>query len=430
MLTPTPEQLDYQAEVRRLLTRSWPLASSRGALEDGRPFDPAAWSALTGLGATGLLVPAAFGGAGAGAAEAALVSEELGRVLLPVPYVSGAVTAARLLSLLSPDPARDRYLAGIASGATIATVAFLDDAGRWSPDRVAVRAEPAGAGSSEAGLAGAEPGGAGSSGAESSGVGPAEAGPGAGGLAGEQDWLLSGTVPFVADAGGADLVLVIGRTPAGLGVFAVEDTAALRPRQLSCLDPSQPLSRLPLDAVPARRLPAAAEVEVIMADVVATTIACLTASAVGGAERCLELSVEYAKTRVQFGKPIGSHQAIKHRCADMFAAVQSARSAVHHLLGRLDAETGPDKAGPDETGPDEETALAVSIAKAYCSDAFVRCARDTVQIHGGIGFTWEHDAHRYLRRAMAHAQLLGDATYHRQLIAKHLGVARTEAPPA
>jgi alkylation response protein AidB-like acyl-CoA dehydrogenase len=411
VLTPTSEQLEYQGEVRRLLTRSWPLARSREVIASGRPFDPAAWSALTDLGATGLLVPAALDGAGAGAAEAALVSEELGRVLLPAPYVSCAVTAARLLSLLGPDPARDRYLAGIASGATIATVAFLDDVGRWSPDRVEARAEPAEAGPSEAGPPQAGPFEAGAIEAR-----PSEAASG-------QDWLLSGTVPFVADVGAAGLVLVIARAPDGLGVFAVEDTAALCARPLSCLDPSQPLSRLPLDAVPARRLPAMADVAVIMADVVAATIACLTASAVGSAERCLELSVEYAKTRVQFGKPIGAHQAIKHRCADMFAAVQSARSAVYHLLGQLDVETGP-----DGTSPDEETALAVSIAKAHCSDALIRCARDTVQIHGGIGFTWEHDAHWYLRRAMAHAQLLGDATYHRQLIARHLGVAREEAP--
>ncbi len=380
MLTPSPELLDYQAEVRRLLARSWPLAHSRERLDHGQVGDPAAWSALAGLGATGLLVPANLGGAGAGVTEAALVSEELGRVLLPVPYLSAAVTAARLLAGLGPGPARDGYLARIAAGGT-ATVAFLDDAGRWSPDRVAVRAEPAGAGR----------------------------------------WRLSGTAPFVADAGAADFVLVIARAPDGLGVFVVEDATALDARPLACLDLSQPVSRLGFDEVTASRLTDAADVTALMADVTAATLACLTASAVGSAERCLELSTGYAKTRVQFGRTIGSYQAIKHRCADMFTLVQSARSAVYHLLGLLDAGGGQGVGAG-------EIALAASVAKAHCAEAFLRCARDTVQIHGGIGFTWEHDAHWYLRRAMAHAHLLGDAAYHRQLIARHLGVVRKEAP--
>jgi len=375
MLTPTAELLEYQAEVRRLLARSWPLARSRDRLENGSPFDPAAWSALTDLGAVGLLVPVGLGGAGAGAAEAALVSEELGRALLPVPYLSTAVTAARLLSLLRPSPARDRHLAGIASGTTIATVAFLDDRGHWPADRIAVHAEPAGA-----------------------------------------DWALSGTAPYVADADEANLILVIAKAPDGLGVFAVADATTPQRRRLACLDLTQPASRLSFDAVPALRLPAGGDVGAVMADVVNTTIGCLTASAVGSAERCLEMSVEYAKVRVQFGRPIGSYQAIKHRCADMFCAVQSARSAVYDLLGQLSSAAAP-----------EETALAASIAKAYCSDAFVRCARDTLQVHGGVGFTWEHDTHLYLRRAMTHAHLLGDAIYHRQQIARHLGVLRKDA---
>jgi alkylation response protein AidB-like acyl-CoA dehydrogenase len=391
MLTPSAELAEYQAEVRRLLARSWPLSRSRDALENGRPLDPAAWSALTGLGAVGLLVPGEFGGGGAGAAEAALVCEELGRVLLPVPYASTAVTAARLLSLLSPGPARDRYLAGIASGTTIATVAFLDDSGRWPADRIAVQAEPPDA--------------------EATGADPAPAATGGPG------WALYGTAPYVADAAQADLILVVAKAPDGLGVFAVADASAPEHRQLACLDLGQPASRLSFEAVPALRLPVAGDLAAVMADVVATTIACLTASAVGGAERCLEMSAQYAKARVQFGRPIGAYQAIKHRCADMFAAVQSARSAVYHLLGQLGSGAGP-----------EETALAASIAKAYCSDAYVRCARDTLQIHGGIGFTWEHDTHLYLRRAMTHAHLLGDATYHRQQIARHLGVLRKEAP--
>jgi alkylation response protein AidB-like acyl-CoA dehydrogenase len=411
MLNPTEEQLSFQAEVRRFLRRSWPLSVSRTALEAGQAYDPAAWSQLAGLGALGLLVPDRHGGAGAGAGvtEAAFVSEELGRVLLPVPYLSSAVISARLLSLLAgaahagdtltgdtlTGEAVSGYLGGIASGATVATTAFLDAHGRWSPDAVAVRAEPA---AGPAGEPGAEP---------AAGPGGPE-GPG---------WRLSGTAPFVADAESAGLILVLAAAPDGLGIFAVENAAgspgpAVQP--LECLDTTQPLSRVRFDAVPAARLGPAADATAVMADVVDAATACAAAAALGAAERCLAMSVGYAKTRVQFGRTIGSYQAIKHLCADMFGAVQSARSAVHNLLYVLDHGAGPGT--PD-------AALAVSIAKACCSDVLVACAQNSIQIHGGIGFTWEHEAHYYLRRAMAHAYLLGDAAYHRQRVAHLIGAS-------
>jgi alkylation response protein AidB-like acyl-CoA dehydrogenase len=366
MLNPTDEQLAYKAEVRRYLERSCPLSRTRARLEGPPDHDPDAWAGLARLGAPGLLVPAEFGGAGAGITEAAFVSEELGRVLLPSPYLSSAVLAARLLVLLGDKEANAAHLPGIASGDTVATVAFLDEHGRWDPSHVPVRARRTGDG-----------------------------------------WRLDGTVPFVTDATAA-LLLVPAVTADGLGVFAV-DGAHAHTEPLDNLDLTQPLARVGLRDAPGKEIRAAGDPRDAMAETVRAALACVTAAQLGGAERCLEMTVEYAKTRVQFGRPIGAYQAIKHKCAEMYTRVQSARSAVHHLLDAL------------ETGS-PEAAEAAHLAKAYCSQACFACASDAIQVHGGIGFTWEHDAHLYFKRAKASAQLLGDSTHHRAQLARRLAL--------
>ncbi|TDV56529.1 acyl-CoA dehydrogenase family protein [Actinophytocola oryzae] len=358
MLEPTDEQLAFKAEVRRYLERAWPTTVSRVAVEGGPPFDTTAWAGLARMGATGLLVPAEYGGAGASVVEAAFVCEELGRLVVAAPYLSSAVLAARLLTGLGGEVA-ERYLPGIADGTTVATVAFLDDHGRWNPDGLGVHAE---------------------------------------------NGRLTGRVAYVTDLPSADLVLVVAPGRDGLGVYPVApDAPGVTVGTLDCLDRTQPVGALRLDDVVVEG--AAIEAEVV-AEVVGVAIACLAASQVGGAERCLDLSVSYATQRVQFGRIIGSYQAIKHRCADMLARVESARSAAHHLI--------------DAVATGEDVPVAASLAKAFCSDAYVACAGDLVQIHGGIGFTWEHDAHLYLKRAKASAHLFGDPTHHRDLLARHL----------
>jgi alkylation response protein AidB-like acyl-CoA dehydrogenase len=276
------------------------------------------------------------------------------------------VLAARLLVLLGDATANAAHLPGIASGDTVATVAFLDEHGRWDPSHVAVQAQRTG-----------------------------------------DDWRLDGAVPFVTDATAA-LLLVPAATPDGLRVFAV-DGAHAHAEPLDNLDLTQPLARVELRDAPATEICAAVPVEAAMQDTVRAAIACVTAAQLGGAERCLEMTVEYARTRVQFGRPIGAYQAIKHKCADMYTRVQSARSAVHHLLDAL------------ETGA-PEAAEAAHLAKAYCSQAYFACTSDTIQVHGGIGFTWEHDAHLYFKRAKASAHLLGDATHHRAQLARSLAL--------
>jgi alkylation response protein AidB-like acyl-CoA dehydrogenase len=374
MLEPTGEQLAFQAEVRRYLERAWPTTVSRRAVEGGSPFDATAWAGLAAMGAVGLLVPGDCGGADATIVEAALVSEELGRQVVAAPYLSTAVLAPRLLVGLGDERAMARHLPGIADGGTIATVAFLDRDGRWDPEHV--------------GLAAIEEDGG---------------------------WRLRGRVPYVTDLLAADLILVVATTPDGLGVFAVPaDTTGVRRIPLDCLDRTQPIGALRLDVIATRVAPGLDRDEIVrvLDGVHAAGLACLTASQVGGAERCLDLAARYARQRVQFGRIIGSYQAIKHTLADMLSRVESARSAAHHLVDAV-------------ANGSADLPIALSLAASYCSDAYVRSAGDLIQIHGGIGFTWEHDAHLYFRRAKAAAHLLGDPVHHRELLAQLLLDRRT-----
>ncbi|MER7967430.1 acyl-CoA dehydrogenase family protein [Streptomyces sp. NPDC096080] len=368
MLTPHEEQLSFRTEVRRYLSRSWPIEISRRSLEDGSPFDREAWAGLCRMGAAGILVPERYGGAGAGVTEAAFVSEELGRLVVAAPYLSSAVTAAVLLTGLAEggdEFARDR-LPSVAEGTTIATVAWLDNTGLWNPDGISVEARTT-----------------------------------------DTAWTLDGEVRFVTDLGTADLVLVVAGTPDGLAVFALSTEGSAGRLPLVCLDPTQPVGRLRLSGAPAIRLaPGLPRDEVLrlLNRTAAVSAACLCAMQLGGAEQCLDMTVEYALQRTQFGRRIGSFQAVKHRCADMLARAESARSVTHHLVSALESDA-----------PDLE--VAVSLAKSFCADAFNACASDALQIHGGIGFTWEHDIHLYLRRARATAHLHGDATHHRGQLA-------------
>ncbi|MGB3441925.1 MAG: acyl-CoA dehydrogenase family protein [Actinophytocola sp.] len=360
MLEPTGEQLVFKAEVRRYLERAWPTTVTRIAVDGGPPFDTTAWSGLAAMGATGLMVPAEYGGAGASVVEAAFVCEELGRLVVAAPYLSSSVLAALLLTGLADDDVKARYLPGIADGSTVATVAFLDDRGRWHPDRIGVR---------------------------------------------EEHGRLTGRVAYVTDLPAADLVLVVAAGPDGQRVHPIaQDAPGVTVEPLDCLDRTQPIGALSLADVASTGAPVDTDV---LDHMVACALACLAASQVGGAERCLDLAAGYATQRVQFGRVIGSYQAIKHRCADMLARVESARSAAHHLVDAVATHA-------------KDVAVAASLATAFCSDAYVACAGDLIQVHGGIGFTWEHDAHLYLKRAKASAHLLGDPAHHRDLLARHL----------
>ncbi|MCW2548868.1 MAG: acyl-CoA dehydrogenase protein [Mycobacterium sp.] len=337
-------------EVRRLMVT-----------DDG--FDPATWGRLSAeLGVTGLAIPEQYGGSGYGFVEVGVVLEEAGRSLLPAPYFSTVVLATTLLLSLDDPDAQEEFLPKIADGSLRATVAF--------PRRGTV-------------------------------------------IHGERttgSWRLSGEAAFVMDGHTAELLLVIAETPTGPRIFAIDEGVRGLDRTLqSTMDLTRKLAALQFHGVPARLL---GDQETAAPNIEHTRLvaaAGLAAEQVGGAQRVLEMGVEYSKERYQFGRAIGSFQAIKHRLADMLVQVESARSAAYAALWSA-AQESPD------------FAVAAALAKAFCSDAYVFCAGENIQVHGGIGFTWEHPAHLYFKRAKSSALMFGDPADHRQLIARQLGI--------
>jgi len=330
-------------------------------------FDIATWSALASqLGIQGLAIPEEFGGTGASAAELAVVFEEAGRALLCGPLLTTVALAATLLAKSGDTAAQRRYLPGIAAGEVVATVAVTEDDGMWAPTGVRTTAVQSG-----------------------------------------QGWTLSGVKSFVPDGAAAQLILVAARTADGIGVFAVDGTAAGLARQpLPALDQTRPLARLELDDAPATRIAGADWTLVRRALDHATAL--LAAEQVGVAARLLEMSVEYVKVRRQFGRPIGSFQAVKHKCADMLVLVEKARAAAYHAI----------EAAAEDSA---ELPIAAALAGAYCGPATTAVANSAIQVHGGIGFTWEHPVHLYLKRAKGSERLLGGPHRHRAVIAELTG---------
>ena len=361
---------ELRRSVRRFLADKAPAGEARRWMETSQGYDPAVWrQAARQLGLPAIAIPEEYGGAGFTFVEQAIVLEEMGRCLYGGPYLASAVLATQALLASSDEKAKHHHLPGIASGATIATLAFAEDGGTW--DGTAT------------------------------------------GLAARQDrggWLLDGHKNFVIDGGAADLLLVIGRTGAGLSMFAADGTAAgLRRTVLPTLDQTRKLALLEFDHVPAGLVGAEGEAAAILDTTLDIAALALAAEQLGGAQVALDAAVGYAKARHQFGRPIGSFQAIKHRCADLLVEVESTRSAVAY--GAWAAAEGS-----------AEVPVVASLAQAYASEAFFHAAAANVQIHGGIGFTWEHDAHLYLKRAKSSELLLGDAAYHRERLAARIGI--------
>ncbi|MEU3416704.1 acyl-CoA dehydrogenase family protein [Streptomyces sp. NPDC006658] len=357
--------------VRRFLAEKSPETEVRRLMEEPEGFDRAVWRQMAEqLELMALTVPGKYGGAGYSYAELSVVLDEMGRALLCAPYFATVALAANLL-LASPDEsARADYLPGIASGRTIATVALAERQGLWSESGIALEATGTPDGS----------------------------------------WRLSGEKHYVLDGHVADLVLVAARTRAGISLFAVEkDAAGLAAVPVAALDPTRRLARLSFDRVRARPVGADGEGWPAVARMLDLAAVALAAEQVGGAQRVLEMAVGYAGLRVQFGRPIGSFQAIKHKCADMLLQVESARAAAYH-------------AGWAVAEDDDEVPVLASLAKACCSEAYFHAAAENIQIHGGIGYTWEHPAHLYFRRAKSSELLFGDAAHHRELLARRIGV--------
>jgi alkylation response protein AidB-like acyl-CoA dehydrogenase len=372
------EQEQLRATARAFLAQASSSPQVRAAMDSELGWDPAVWRRVAGeLGWTAVIVPEAYGGLGLGQVEMAVLMEEMGAALLCAPFFSTVCLAANALVAGGSEAQKRELLARIAAGEVTATVAWTEANGRWDAEAVAAVARREGAG-----------------------------------------FVLSGRKAFVVDGHSADLLLVAARREGtsgedGVSLFALPgDAAGLERRAVGTMDRTRRLAEVALDGV---RAPASALLGEegrgwpILRKTLSLAAVALAAEQTGGAQRCLDMAVDYAKQRVQFGRPIGSFQAIKHKCANMLVQVESARSAAYFAACTA-AEDG------------EELPLAASLAKAYCSDAYFRCAAENVQIHGGIGFTWEHDAHLYLKRAKSSETLLGDASHHRELVARGIGL--------
>jgi len=364
------EQEELRRTVRSFLEDKSPSAEVRRLMETTEGYDPAVWSQMANqLGLQGLAIPEEFGGSGFTYVELVVVLEEMGRALLCAPYFSTVALAANTILHSGDDAAKKELLPGIASGETIATLAFTEDNGRWDAEGITMAASKSGDG-----------------------------------------YTLDGHKMFVIDGHTANLILVAAKTGQGISLFSIDaDASGLTRTPLTTMDQTRKQARLEFSGVPAKLIGPEGKGWDTLSRVLDLAAVALAAEQVGGAQKCLEMSVEYAKVRVQFGRPIGSFQAIKHKCADMLLEVESAKSAAYYA-GWAAAELN------------DELPVVASLAKAYCSDAYFHAAAENIQIHGGIGFTWEHDAHLYFKRAKSSELLLGDPTYHRELLAQRIGI--------
>jgi alkylation response protein AidB-like acyl-CoA dehydrogenase len=343
-------------------------------LMDGQDaFDAALWKKIAELGWTALGIPEQYGGVGT-FLDLTVVLEEAGRALLPGPFFSTMGLAVPTLIEAGTEAQKKEVLSAIAEGSARATIALTEASGRWDAEGVRLAAQQSGGG-----------------------------------------WRLNGMKLFVPDALSADYMAVVARTRGegedGITLFLVKG----RPKGMTVT----PLETLDMTRrwaeVKFENVELSADAVMGPADkgwaplrrALDWATAALCAEMIGGAQKVLETSTEYAKTRHQFGKPIGIYQAVSHKLADMLVLAESGRSATYYAAWAVDADA------PDRS-------LASSMAKAYVSDAYRKVAGDGIQVHGGIGFTWEHDMHLYFKRAKASEVTLGDATYHRELVAQAL----------
>ncbi|MFK0284858.1 acyl-CoA dehydrogenase family protein [Streptomyces sp. NPDC090499] len=378
----TEEHEQLRATLRRFLADKAPSEAVRRSMESTDGHDPALWRRMADeLGLLGLALPEEYGGLGGGPVELGLVLEELGRALLPSPYFATVALAGQALVVSGDERAKARWLPAIADGSLTGTLAWAEESGSWHVEDVRAEAVPDRGGTRDR---------------------------------------VSGTKMFVVDGRSADLVLVVARTTTGPRLFAVEGTApGVTRTRLETLDPTRRLARIDLDGAPAQAVgpedaDAAAGYLRRVTDLAAVALA---AEQAGGAQACLDAAVAYARVRVQFGRPVGSFQAVKHKCADTLVKVEAARSAAYHALSVAAAD-------PPEW---RERAAAAAVAAVCCADAYTHAAKENIQIHGGIGCTWEHDAHLHLRRAKSSEQLLGSPAAHRRRLAGLVGISAPEA---
>ena len=367
------EQEMLRSSTRDFLAKECSPTVVRKQMESAEAYDAGLWRKLAGLGWTALGIPEEYGGVGS-FLDLVVVLEEAGRALMPGPFFSTMGLAVPALIEAGTEAQKKEVLGAIAEGSARATLALTEPSGRWDAGAVTLAAKPSGGG-----------------------------------------WQLNGVKQFVPDAEAADYMVVAARTRGegedGISLFLVKGRpSGMTVNPLKTLDMTRRWSEVRFDGVKldgdALMGPADKGWPPLKRALEWATAA-LCAEMVGGTQKVLETSTEYAKTRHQFGKPIGIYQAVSHRLADMLVLSESSRSATYYAAWTVDADAA-------------DRSLAASMAKAYVSDAYRKVAGDGIQVHGGIGFTWEHDMHLYFKRAKSSEVTLGDATYHRELVAQAL----------
>jgi alkylation response protein AidB-like acyl-CoA dehydrogenase len=369
--TLTEEQQALTSMVRDVLADTASSERVRQAMLEDGGFDATTWEQLAQLGLTGLTIAEEHGGAGASFLELSVVFEELGRRLAPVPLLSSVVLGATAVQHAGTAEQQAELLPGVAAGTTRLALAHLDAAGRLTAD------------------------------------------PGVRAVADGDTWTLDGTAGYVIDGASASHLVVAATSDDGLQLFVLPaDAAGIEVRPLDVLDLTRPMATLVLSGVEAdaaARLDGGDAGGALHAALTAGVVA-LACEQVGGTREVLETTTAYARDRVQFGRSIGSFQAVKHKLAELLVATESARSAAYHAARMVAA------------GETDELRVAAPLAASYCAEVYERAAGDSIQLHGGIGFTWEHDAHLYFKRAKASKLLLGSPKHHRALLADALGL--------
>lgn len=376
-------QISEEQEELRSIARSFLEEASgpeqiRSAMESPLGYDEGTWKQIaTELAWPCIHIPEAYGGLGLGQVDLAILLEACGEALLCAPFYSTVGLAANAILEIGTEQQKTRLLPEIAEGLTTATLAHAEKAGSWDPADIESTATPDGDG-----------------------------------------YLLNGHKHWVVDGHSSQLVLIVARSPGsqgeeGLSVFTVSGEAAGMTRQaIVTMDQTRRMAEIELTNVRVEAeacLGPVGEAGPGLRRTLDLAAIALAAEQVGGAQRCLDMAVAYAKERVQFGRPIGSFQSIKHKCADMMLAVETARSALYY-------------AACIASDSSDDLSTNASLAKAWCSEAYFQCASDNIQIHGGVGFTWEYDPHLHFKRARAGESWLGDPNYHRERVAKAIGL--------
>jgi alkylation response protein AidB-like acyl-CoA dehydrogenase len=369
------EQEMLRQSARALLEKECPSTVVRRLMEDECGFDSALWKKMAELGWLGLVIPEEYGGGGLSYVDMVLIMEEMGRVVLPSPFI-WTVMVAEAIKRAGSSNLKSSFLPKIASGELIATIAYLEPSAVWSAEGITMTARSEGGG-----------------------------------------YVLDGTKLFVNDGHIADCILVAARTRGsgnrGITLFALESKrAGITVARLTTMDQTRKLAEVKFSGVNADAgdvIGDAGSGWNTLSEIIDRGKVMLAGEMMGGAQKVLEMTVDYAKVRVQFGRPIGSFQAVQHKCANMMIDVEGAKSAAYYASWAVSNEVA-------------EASLAAALAKAAASDAFRRVSAEGIQLHGGIGFTWDHDMHLYFKRAKSSEFTFGDASWNRELVAQGINL--------